>query len=88
MHIWDNISFWAAVALPFWDIPLILRIIRRKSAADISLVWMWGIWATSVMMAPSAFMSGEKSAIGFNIVNVVMLTILLIVVIKYQKGKE
>jgi hypothetical protein len=84
----ETISFWAAVALPFWDIPLIVHIIRRKSSADISLVWMWGIWLSSVLMAPSAFVSGDKTAIGFNVVNVTMLTALLIVVLKYQKGRS
>lgn len=85
---WDTIGLWAGVMLPLWDIPLIVRILRRKSANDISLMWMWGIWLSSVLMAPSAFVAHNKTAIGFNIVNVTMLTILLIVVLKYHRGKE
>ena len=81
-----TIGFWAAVALPLWDIPLILRIVQRKSSQDISMVWAVGLWASSVLMAPSAFVSGDKLAIGFNTMNVIMLTIVLIVVIKYRKG--
>lgn len=80
------IGFWAGMILPLWDIPLIVRIIKRKSSADISLGWIWGLWITSVLMTPNAFMVGNHIAIGFNVVNVLMLTILLIVVIKYQKG--
>jgi hypothetical protein len=82
-----TIGFWAAVILPLWDIPLIIRIIQRKSSQDISMIWAFGIWITSVMMAPSAFISGDRLAIGFNTMNVIMLTGVLIVVIKYRKGK-
>ena len=84
---WDTIGLWAGIALPLWDIPLIVRIIRRKSSADISLIWMWGLWLSSVLMAPSAIMANSNpSAVAFNIVNVIALTVLLIVVIKYHKG--
>ena len=73
--------------LPMFDIPLIVHIIKRKSSLDISLSWALGLWGSSVLMAPSAFISGDKVAIGFNVVNVVMLTAVLIVVFKYRKGK-
>jgi uncharacterized protein with PQ loop repeat len=82
----QTLSFWAAVILPVWDIPLMVRIIRRKSSQDISLGWVFGLWASSVLMAPSAFISGDRAAIGFNTVNVTMLTAVLIVVFKYRKG--
>ncbi len=86
---WDTIGIWAGAILPLWDIPLIVRIVKRKSAADISLVWMWGLWLSSVLMAPSALMANtNKAAVVFNIVNVLALSALLIVVIKYQKDKE
>lgn len=83
----ETIGFWAAVILPLWDIPLMVRVVKRKSSQDISLIWAFGIWFTSVLMAPSAFISGNKLAIGFNVMNVTMLTGVLIVTIKYRKGK-
>lgn len=82
-----TIGLWAAVILPLWDIPLMVRVVQRKSSQDISLVWAFGIWISSVLMAPSAFISGDKLAIGFNTMNVIMLTGVLIVVVKYRKGK-
>ena len=81
-----TIGFWAAVILPLWDIPLMVRIIQRKSSQDISLGWIFGLWASSVLMAPSAFIAGDHVAMGFNAVNVTMLTAVLIVVFKYRKG--
>jgi hypothetical protein len=84
--MWKTIGFWAGVMLPLWDIPLIVHVIKRKSSQDISMAWAAGIWGTAVMMTPSAFISGDKMAIGFNTVNVTMLTAVLIVVFKYRKG--
>ena len=63
-----------------------VRVIQRKSSQDISLGWAFGIWFSSVLMAPSAFISGDKVAMGFNVMNVIMLTGVLIVVFKYRKG--
>lgn len=83
----DQVGFWAGVLLPVFDIPLIWHIIKRKSSADISQVWIWGIWGCSVLMAPSAFISGDMNAIGFNVMNVIMLTAVLIAVVKYRKGR-
>ncbi len=83
----QTIGFWSALVLPLFDIYLIAWIIKRKSSADISMVWAVGFWASAVLMAPSAFVKGDPVAVGFNIVNVVMLTALLIAVIKYRRGQ-
>ena len=74
------------MALPLFDIPLIVRIFKRKSSADISVSWAVGLWVCAVLMAPSSFIAGNAIAIGFNIVNVVMLSGVLFAVIKYRKG--
>jgi hypothetical protein len=81
-----TIGFWAGIIMPLWDIPLIVRVVQRRSAQDISKSWIVGLWITSVLMTPSAFIASDKMAIGFNVVNVTMLTAVLIVVIKYRKG--
>jgi hypothetical protein len=84
----EIVGFWAAVALPLFDIPLIVRIIKRRSSSDISMMWAGGLWFCSVLMAPSAFISGDPRAIGFNVANVIMLSIVLAVVFKYRKGND
>ena len=82
-----TIGLWAAVILPLWDIPLRVRVIQRKSSQDISMLWVVGLWTTSVLMAPSAFISKDILAMGFNTMNVIMLTGVLIVVTKYRRGQ-
>jgi uncharacterized protein with PQ loop repeat len=88
MITWDTVGFWAGVMLPLWDIPLIVRVIRRKSSADISLLWTWGLWLSSVFMAPSSFLVHNPMAMAFNIVNVTTLTVVLIAVVKYRKEER
>jgi len=82
-----TVGFWAGVALPLWDIPLIVRVVQRKSSQDISLAWALGIWISSIFMTPPAFILGNKIAMGFDIMNVTMLTAVVVVTIKYRKGK-
>ena len=84
----EVVSTVAAAALPMFDIPLIVRIIRRKSAADISVSWIVGLWASSVGMAPAAIISSKDLVWKtFNIVNIIMLTGVLIAVLYYRNGR-
>lgn len=84
----EIISTIAAAALPLFDIPLIVRIVKRKSAADISVTWIVGLWACSVGMAPAAILSSEDLVWKtFNVVNVILLTGVLIAVLYYRNGR-
>ncbi len=84
MNWLDAMATVAGGALPLFDISLIMYIIKRKSSKDISVLWAVGLWATSVAMAPAGLLSPDIASKAFNIVNVVMLTIVVIVVIKYR----
>ena len=87
MQAMEFISTVAAAGLPMFDIPLIVRIVKRKSSADISVSWIVGLWVCSVGMAPAAILSSTDLVWKtFNIVNVVLLTGVLIAVIYYRKG--
>ena len=44
MVLIEQIGLVASVAMPLWNIPLIVKIIKRKSAEDISMAWLWGVW--------------------------------------------
>lgn len=86
MQILEMVSMVGAIALPLFDIPLIVRIIQRKSSADISVSWIVGLWVCSVGMAPAAIISSEDLVWKtFNIVNVILLTGVLWAVIYYRK---
>ena len=89
MQFMEYVSTTAAAALPLFDIPLIIRIVRRKSSADISISWIVGLWVCSVGMAPAAIIASEDLVWKtFNIVNVILLTGVLWAVIYYRKGNS
>lgn len=85
MTLTENIGLVASVALPLWNIPLIMKIVRRRSSGDLSLTWVMGVWVCSVLMAPAGFMSTDIVWRAFNIVNVVLFTGVMIVAFKYRK---
>ena len=53
----DKIALVASIVLPLWNIPLIIRIIKRRSSGDISLFWAVGVWACLLAMLPSGMRS-------------------------------
>jgi len=79
------IALVAAIILPLWNIPLIVRIIKRKSSRDISIYWAIGVWVCFLLMAPEAFRSEDPVWRTFNIVNLIMFTCVVIVVLVYRK---
>ena len=82
----DQIGFIAAVVLPFWNIPLIVKIIKRKSSADLSLWWVMGVWTCILFMFPSGIASKDLTWKAFNIVNIVLFTMVVVATLKYRKG--
>lgn len=79
-----QISFWAGTLLPLFNIPLILRIIKRKSADDISLVWLFGVWFCILLMTPAAVISQDIGFRAFGWMNVIFFTGVVVVTIKYH----
>ena len=74
----------AAVGMPLWNIPLILKIGRRKSSKDISLSWALGILGCIFLMLPSALASPDAVFKAFGIVNAVLFTAVVIQVLRYR----
>ena len=81
----DTLGLVAAVILPFFNIPLIARIIKRRSSEDISLCWALGVWVCILLMAPSALTSEDIVWRTFNYFNVTLFTFVVFVTIKYRK---
>lgn len=78
----------AAVVLPLWNIPLIVRIVQRKSSQDISLWWAVGVWICLVIMAPSGLTSKDIVWKVFNIMNFILFSAVTATTLMYHKGKQ
>jgi len=84
MDLLDKIGLVAALILPLWNIPLIVRIHKRKTSRDISLYWALGVWTCLVLMAPSGFTSPDIVWKVFNIINFFFFTLVMIFVVVYR----
>ena len=83
----QKIALIAAVILPLWNIPLIVRIIKRKSSMDISIHWAIGVWVCFVLMAPEGFRSSDIVWRVFNIINLILFSAVALVVLIYRKKR-
>jgi hypothetical protein len=86
MHaFWDTIGLFAAVVMPVWNIPLIVRIVRRKTSQDISLAWLFGVWICMLLMLPAALKSRDTVLKAFGISNVVFFSGVVVAVMLYRR---
>ena len=76
----------AAFVLPLFNIPLIRRIVQRRSSRDISLSWALGVWVCILLMAPSGFTSADIVWRMFNYTNLLMFTGVVWATLKYRNG--
>ncbi|MBU4343251.1 MAG: hypothetical protein KKG01_06465 [Candidatus Omnitrophica bacterium] len=83
----DKIALVASLVMPFWNIPLIIRIIKRRSSDDISIYWAVGIWLCLLAMLPSALKSDFIVWKAFAIGNLFMFTIVFLVTLLFHKKK-
>ncbi len=83
----EKIALLAAIILPLWNIPLIVRIAKRKSSRDISIYWVAGVWTCFALMAPDGFVSEDLVWRTFNIINFILFTVVLVVVLAYRKER-
>ena len=74
----------AAIAMPLWNIPLILKIRRRRSSKDVSLLWTWGVFVCLLLMLPSALASSDPIFKVFSLVNIVCFAGVVVSVIRHR----
>lgn len=82
-----KVALIAAIILPLWNIPLIVRIIRRKSSRDISIYWALGVWSCLALMAPSAFVSVDLVWRVFSIINLTLFSFVVVSILVYRKPR-
>lgn len=73
-----------AVMLPFWNIPLILRIQQRGSSKDISLGWALGVFGCLVAMLPAGLRSADPVFRVFSVINLAFFTAVTAQVLRYR----
>lgn len=86
MDAWiERIGTVSAIALPLFNIPLIIRLIQRKSSQDFSLAWALGVWVCIVLMTPQALRSSDFTFRAFGIVNILFFSVVAFLIVKYRR---
>ena len=80
----EQLGLVAAVLLPLWNIPLIVRISRRRSSKDVSLWWALGVLGCLVLMLPAGLASTDPVFKTFSVVNLVFFSCVVIQVVRYR----
>ena len=81
----QKVALVAGVLLPLFNIPLIVRLVKRKSAEDLSLLWAIGVWVCIVLMTPQALRSADIAFKAYGIVNIIFFSLVVFFILKYRK---
>ncbi len=84
INVIKTIGVIASVALPLFNIPLILKIRRRGSSKDFSLTWALGVWFSILFMIPAALISHDIVFKVFGIINFTLFTAVVVYVLKHR----
>ncbi len=86
MDAWvEKIGMISAISLPFFNIPLILRLIQRKRSEDFSLSWTLGVWVCIILMTPHALKSTDATFRVFGVVNLIFFSAVVFFILKYRR---
>lgn len=83
-HYLDYLGFVAGMTLPLFNIPLILRLFKRKSSEDVSLAWALGVFFCLLLMTPSAWYSPDPLFRAFAVSNLVLFSGVAFLVVYYR----
>ena len=83
-HFLEGLALVASVVMPLWNIPLIVKVFKRKSSDDLSLFWLWGVWACMLLMLPWAMVTHELVLKVFSFVNFVLFSGVVVAVMKHR----
>jgi len=80
----QTLAMFSGILMPFFNIPLIIRIVRRRSSQDISLLWVVGVWFCVIAMLPHSLQSPEPVLLAFGVVNALFFTGVLVTVLYFH----
>jgi uncharacterized protein with PQ loop repeat len=81
----QKIALIASILLPLFNIPLIVRIIKRRSSKDLSLFWAIGVWMCFLAMFPTGVQSPDMVYRTFTYVNFFFFTLVMVFTVLFHK---
>ena len=86
MNVAQILGMIGALVMLIWNIPLIVRVFKRKSSKDISMFWAAGVWICLLLMAPASFVSKDVVWRVFGIINFLFFSLVFAAVLIYRRG--
>jgi uncharacterized protein with PQ loop repeat len=83
----QTVALIASIILPLWNIPLIIRIVQRKSSKDVSLAWAIGVWVCIILMFPAGVYSSDIVWKTYTIINTIFFSGVVVAVYVYRNGE-
>ncbi len=84
----QKVGMIAGVVMPFFNIPLVLQIWKRRSSDGLSVSWALGVWSCIVLMTPQALRSDDIAFRAFGIVNVTFFSVVVFFIMKYRRSSK
>ncbi len=72
------------IVLPLWNIPLIVRIAKRKSSVDVSLWWAFGVFVCMLIMLPSALITPDPIYKTYSFMNIFLFGALVTQIARFH----
>lgn len=84
----ERIGLISSIILPLFNIPLMMRMVQRKSSEDLSLIWVLGVWFCIVGTFPAAMVSADKIFKIYQIINVTFFSGVAFLAVYYRIKKK
>lgn len=81
-----DVGLLASIVLPFFNLPLMFRIIKRRSSKDISISWALGVWICLLLILPTALTSVDMVFQVFSCLNLVLFSGVVALVLYYRQN--
>lgn len=79
------LGFFSSLILPFFNIPLMVRIWKRKSAEDLSLIWVLGIFFSLLGMLPAGLHSPDPIFKFFSLLNWIFFSGVTVLAVYFRR---
>jgi hypothetical protein len=84
MKVIQTIGMLSGLIMPVFNIPLIARMVHRRSSADISLIWVIGVWICVMAMLPASLQTSDPVLFVFGIANSLFFTAVFFTVLYFH----
>lgn len=80
-----DVGLLASIALPFFNLPLMFGIVKRRSSKDISISWALGVWTCLLLILPTALTSVDMVFQVFSCLNLILFSGVVALVLYYRQ---